>query len=56
MRRWDRTDFTIPTLPLATVTQTSLTRLASIGLVKQGDFCIAIALTLFDENCLDLRY
>ena len=54
MKRWDKTDFTILTLSLATKTQTSLTRLTSIKLVKQEDFCVAIALTYFVENCLDL--
>ena len=54
MKRCDRTDFTILTLSLATKTQTSLTRFTSIKLVKQEDFCGAIALTYFVENCLDL--
>ena len=54
MKRWDRTDFTILTLSLATETQTSLTRFTSIKLAKQDDFCGAIARTYFVENCLDL--
>ena len=49
MKRWDRTDFTI-----LTKAQTSLTRFTSIKFVKQEDFCGAIALTLFVENCLNL--
>ena len=54
MKRWDRTDFTILTLPLVTKTQNNLTRFTSIRLVKQEDLCGAIALTYFAENCLDL--
>ena len=54
MKNWDRTDFTIPTLPLITKIQTSLTRFTSIRLVKREDLCGAIALTYFAENCLDL--
>ena len=54
MKRWDRTDFTVLTLPLATKTQTSLTKFASIRLVKQEDFCGRIVLTYFAENYLDL--
>ena len=34
--------------------QTNLTRFPSIRPVKQEDFCGAIALTYFVENCLDL--
>ena len=41
------------TFSLATKTQTSLTRFTSIKLVKMEDFCGAIALTYFAENCLD---
>ena len=52
MKRW--TDFIILTLSLAAKTQTSLTKFTSIRLVKQEDFCGAIALTYFVENCLDL--
>ena len=37
-----------------TKTQTNLTRFTSIKLVKQEDFCGAIALTCLVENCLDL--
>ena len=54
MKRWDRTDLTILTLPLATKSQTSLTRFTSIRLVNQEDFWGATALTYFVENCLDL--
>ena len=54
MKRWDRTDFTVLTLPLATKTQTSLTKFTSIRLVKQEDFCGRIVLTYFAENYLDL--
>ena len=54
MKRWDRTDFTVLTLPLATKTQTSLTKFTSIRLVKQEDFCGGIVLTYFAENYLDL--
>ena len=54
MKRWDRTDFTILTLPLETKTQISLTRFASVRLEKQEDFCGAIAPAYFIENCLDL--
>ena len=50
----ETTDFTMLTLPLATKTQTSLTTFTSIRLVKQEDFCGAIAPTYFVENCLDL--
>ena len=49
MKRRDRTDFTI-----LTKTQTRLTRITSIKLVKQEDFCGTIALTYFVENCLYL--
>ena len=42
-------------LPFATKFQTSLTRSASIRLVKQEDFCGAIALTYFVENCLGIN-
>ena len=45
MKRWNRAEFTVLTLSLATKTQTSFTRFTSIGLVKQEDFCRAIALT-----------
>ena len=48
------TEQALLTLSLATKTQTSLTRFTSIRLVKQEDFCGAIALTYFVENCLDL--
>ena len=54
MKHWDRTDFTKLTLSLATKTQTRLTTFTSIKLVKQEDFCGAIALTYLVENCLDL--
>ena len=43
----------ILTFSSATKTETSLTRFTSIKLVKQEDFCGAIALTYFAENCLD---
>ena len=53
--RWDwTTDFTILKLLLATKTQTSSNRFTTIRLVKHEDFCGAIALTYFVENCLDL--
>ena len=32
------------------------TRFSSIRLMKQEDFCVAIALAYFVENCLDLLY
>ena len=48
------TEQALLTLLLATKTQTSLTRFTSIRLVKQEDFCGAIALIYFVENCLDL--
>ena len=54
MKRWDRTDFTVLTLSLATKNQTSLTRFTCIRLEKQEDFCGAIAFTYFAENYLDL--
>ena len=43
----------ILTFSSATKTETSLTRFTSIKPVKQEDFCGAIALTYFAENCLD---
>ena len=54
MKRWNRADFIVLTFSLATKTQTSFTRFPSIGLVKQEDFCRAIALNFFVEKCLDL--
>ena len=42
-------------LPFATKFQTSLTRSTSIRLVKQEDYCGAIALTYFVENCLGIN-
>ena len=54
MKRWDRRDFTILKLLFATKPQTSWTRFTSNGLVKQEDFCGAIARTYFVENCWDL--
>ena len=59
MKCCDKTEFTTLTLPLATETRTSLTfkmgereavkfatRFMSVRLVKQEDFCGAIALTI----------
>ena len=54
MKHWDRTDFIILTLALATKTETSLTRFMSIKLVQQEDFSQEIALIYFADNCLDL--
>ena len=54
MKHWDRTDFIILTLALATKTETSLTRFMSIKLVQQEDFSREIALIYFADNCLDL--
>ena len=45
MKRWDRRDFSILKLLLATKTQTSSTRFTCNGLIKQEDFCGAIART-----------
>ena len=54
MKRWDRSDFTILKLLFATKTQTSSTRFTCNGLIKQEDFCGAIARTRFVKNGLDL--
>ena len=45
MKRWDRRDFSILKLLFATKAQTSSTRFTCNGLIKQEDFCGAIART-----------
>ena len=48
------TEQTLLALQLSTKTQTSVTRFTSIRLMKQENFCGAIPLNYFFENCLDL--